>query len=345
MHRAARATGSLIVSALVLSGPAGAQASPAIPDADRVRLSEALRLAGAVRAGVWPGWERTPMPLLFVGDTSELLIGHPEPGPGFTPLARDSLLGDEPWIRPRQLSPTLLATFPAVRGRSTIVVGSAERTGKSSSRWVLTLLHEHFHQWQTSLPGYYHLATGLGLARGDTTGGWMLDYPFPYDSVPVQRAVDALARSVSRALAAPPADGGDALETVRATRDALRRLLAPADYRYLEFQLWQEGVPRFVELAAADAAGRAGEPPARFRELGDYIPYAELATTMRRELDAELNQLSLERDRRTGFYPLGAGIALLLERTRPDWKDVYRQRPFALAELLSARLEGHWNPR
>jgi hypothetical protein len=65
---------------------------------------------------------------------------------------------------------------------------------------------------------------------------------------------------------------------------------------------------------------------------------------MRRELDAELSQLSLERDRRTGFYPLGAGIALLLERTRPDWKDVYRQRPFALAELLSARLEGHWNP-
>jgi hypothetical protein len=36
----------------------------------------------------------------------------------------------------------------------------------------------------------------------------------------------------------------------------VRTRLAPSDYRYLEFQLWQEGVARSIEYAAARAAAR-----------------------------------------------------------------------------------------
>src|SRR5262245_10000077 len=179
------------------------------------------------------------MAVLLVTDSTEYLIGHPRPTSEFALLGRDSVLGRDVFVRARRFPPTLLATFPAVGGTATIVVGSAERTDKSSAEWVLTLLHEHFHQWQSSLPDYYAKANGLGLARGDTTGQWMLNYPFPYDSAPVQQAVKALATSLARA---------EPIETVTRQREALRRILSQDDDRYLEFQLWQEGVPRYVEI-------------------------------------------------------------------------------------------------
>ena len=264
------------------------------------------------------------MPVLFVTDSAEFLIGHPAPSPDFSAAGTDPLLGRTTHTRPRRVPATLLATVPAVSGRSTIVVGSAARTGKSPTEWVTTLLHEHFHQWQSSLPDYYARATGLGLARGDTTGQWMLDYPFPYDSVPVQRAVQALGGALGRALSAPTGGPAALVGRLAAERDRLRDLLSPADYRYLEFQLWQEGVPRFVEIAVAEAAGR------------DEVEYTHLAERLRSTLRKDLEGMSLGRDRRVGFYALGAGLALLLERVRPDWRLAYERHPFALLELLPA---------
>lgn len=177
-----------LIGWLAAPAAADAQAAPALSPPDRVRLAEAIRLADAVCETVWPGWGRAAMPVLLVTDSAEFLVGHPRPSADFVRLGADPLLRREVWTRPPQFSPTLLATFPAVGGLPTIVIGSAERTGKSSTAWVLTLLHEHFHQWQYSQPDYYAGVTRLALARGDTTGAWMLNYPFPYDSVPVQQA-------------------------------------------------------------------------------------------------------------------------------------------------------------
>lgn len=307
---------------------ASGQGTPRLPEGDRIRLAEAFRLADRIRPEVWPGWERTPMAVLLVADSTEYLVGHPSPTPEFASLGRDSLLEREVFARPRRFPPALLATFPAVGGRATIVVGTAERTGRSSAEWVVTLLHEHFHQWQSSLPDYYARADALGLARGDTTGQWMLDYPFPYDSAPVKARMRALASSVARAVATARPIG-----QVTRGREALRRELSPDDDRYLEFQLWQEGVPRYVEIAAARAAATAGEPSGAFRRLPDYVPYASLAARLRRELDRQLTKLDPGQDRRIAFYALGAGLALLLDRSGGDWKRGYEQHLFSLAPL------------
>jgi hypothetical protein len=261
------------------------------------------------------------MAVLLVADSFEYLIGHPRPTTDFAPLGRDSVLGREVLARPRRLPPGMLATFPAVGGTATIVVGSAERTGKSSAEWVLTLLHEHFHQWQSSLPDYYARADGLGLARGDTTGQWMLDYPFPYDSAPVQRAVRVFAASLARM---------EPMDSVVRQRQALRRTLSPDDDRYVEFQLWQEGVPRYVEITVAEAAAGAGEPAEAFRRLPDYERYADLAKRLRRRLEAELTGLNLREERRVAFYSIGAGVAALLDRSDGRWKSRYQERLFTL---------------
>jgi hypothetical protein len=290
-----------------------AQEPVALPTADRGRLAEVLRLAARVRDRVWPGWSATPMPILLVTDSVEYYIAPGRPGSGFRPGPYDTLLQRQVSVRPRTLDPAMAATFPAVGGMPTVVIGSAERLGKSSPSWVLTVFHEHFHQMQYGQPGYFPGVARLGLSGGDSTGRWMLDYPFPYDSAPVQDAVRRLARSLARALTEPEI-APSAMQDVLAAREGVRAVLSAPDSRYLDFQLWQEGVPRYIELAIAS------EEPS----------YAAEAERARQTLLAELEGMSLGQSRRVSFYPLGAALALVLDRARPDWKAKYFERPFEL---------------
>src|SRR5687768_13107893 len=153
-----------------------------IPHADRVRLAEARRMIGTFGDSLWQGWSAAPMALILITPQHEYLLWHPRPSGGFQRIGYDSLLATEVHARARQFPPTLAATFPAVGGVPTIVIGTAEGTGMRSTKWVLTVAHEHFHQWQTSQPGYYAGVAALDLAKGDSTGMWMLNYAFPYST-------------------------------------------------------------------------------------------------------------------------------------------------------------------
>ena len=106
------------------------------------------------------------------------------------------------FYRKRMYPTAMQATFPGVNGVNTIVIGQAELTAdKTSTRWVLTVLHEHFHQLVYSQPGYYADVEKLGVAHGDKTGMWMLNYPFQYDSARVQEKFTAMTHALLDALA------------------------------------------------------------------------------------------------------------------------------------------------
>ncbi len=332
-------TRRLLLLPLLLSPCLLSQAQqPTLPEADRIRIAEAFRLAEALQEAVWTGWESAPFAVLLVTPEHEFLVRHPHPSEQFTRAAYDSLLQSDVYVRPRVFSPNMLATFPADSGVPTIVVGLPENTGRASTRWVITVLHEHFHQLQYAQPDYYPATEALDLARHDSTGMWMLNYPFPYDSTAVVKPFAALnhaAREALRAVDTPRFT--DQLDAFRQARQHLRQILSDADYRYLSFQLWQEGVARYTEYKVATAAAAHYQPSAAFRALDDYEPFDEAARAIYDGILNELTDGSLDQNRRVTFYALGAAEALLLDQARPGWHARYFEEKFYLENYFLER--------
>src|SRR5262249_57572980 len=91
---------ALIVLSLAVA--AGAQAHPAIPDVDRIRLAEAFRLSDAAGNRVWDHWDTAPFAILLVTPEWEFLIRHPKPGADFSPIGYDKLTSEDhtPQLQP-----------------------------------------------------------------------------------------------------------------------------------------------------------------------------------------------------------------------------------------------------
>jgi hypothetical protein len=299
------------------------------PDsADVLRIREAFRLTAAVQDSVWPdGWGAVPFPLLLVTEEREFLVAFPRTPPGFDEGHYLAPLGARILERPRQLQPDLLATFPAFVPPSVIVVGRPETTRKNSATWALTIVHERFHQFQTADSAYYPGVERLDLSGGDRTGMWMLNYPFPYRSKVVVERFSELSRNLARLL-----DHSSASDC-RAFWEAYIRFLADLserDRRYLSFQVWQEGIARYVELRAAEFAARRYHPTPEFEALPDVQAFADIALQMRAAILDALANPDLPGRERVSFYAFGAGLALLLDMDIPNWKGRYLTEKFAI---------------
>src|SRR5687767_15344770 len=187
---------------MLVASNALSQEKRALREVDRIRLIEAFRLSEKLADDLWAGWTKAPFAVLLVTSDKEFLIRHPRPSEDFTSLGYDPQLKSDVYYRDRKFATNLLATFPAVGGVSTIVIGQAENTAsKTSTPWIITLLHEHFHQLQDSQPRYEETLK-LNLSGGDQTGMWMLNYPFPYASAEVSQQFTILARLLVEALEA-----------------------------------------------------------------------------------------------------------------------------------------------
>ncbi|MGH9933324.1 MAG: hypothetical protein ACREA9_29420 [Pyrinomonadaceae bacterium] len=309
-----------------------AQDKPQVAEIDRVRLTEAFRLGDTLGNRLWPGWNQAPFAVLLVTSEHEFLVRHPKPSADFTLLSYDPLLKSNVYYRARTQPQNLLATFPAVGNIPTIVIGQAENTDKKTSTpWVVTVLHEHFHQLQYSQPGYYSDVNALGLTRGDQSGMWMLNYPFPYDWHEMQELFSHLGRALADALEAKPgSDFSTGLSAYLKQRRELENILSPDDYRYLSFQMWQEGVARYTEYRIAKSAGMHYKPGKAFRSLKDYQPFSEVAEDINSGILSELTNVKLVDSKRVIFYALGAGEGLLLDRAKPSWRRDYFADKFYL---------------
>ncbi|HEX5873787.1 MAG TPA: hypothetical protein VFY60_04005, partial [Pyrinomonadaceae bacterium] len=315
---------------LVAGGSAFSQEKPALREVDRVRLAEAFKLSEALGDELWAGWSKAPIAVLLVTPQKEFLIRHPQATEDFTSLGYDPLLKSEVYYRDRKFSTTLLATFPAVGGISTIVIGQAENTAsKTSTPWVITLMHEHFHQLQDFQPNFFKDTEALNLSGGDQTGMWMLNYPFPYESPDVSRQVSILTRLLLEAMdARTPELFSSRLASYLEARQALKKMLKTDEYKYLSFQLWKEGISRYTEDRVAHWAATKYQPSRAFRELKDFTTFAAVADQVRKGIVHELSTLKLEEYKRVAFYPIGAAEGLLLDRANPKWRTGYFAEKF-----------------
>ena len=257
--------------------------------------------------------------MLVTADT-EYLTHFPDPPKEFQKA------GDDFYSRPRQFSTNLQATFPAFGFPPVIVIGEPAATpSQTSTPWLIVVMHEHFHQLQWAQPEYLNAINNLGLSKGDTTGMWMLNYPFPYEVPEIAESFAHLRDTLLAALNEVDQQKFAPLSKayLKERKDFMAQFL-PGDRKYFSFQLWQEGVARYVQIKSAEAAADYQPSPA-FAALPDYTPFSTYALTVRSRTLNELKNIDLAQSKRESFYSFGAAEALLLDRINPEWKTQYFQ--------------------
>ncbi|HET6890331.1 MAG TPA: hypothetical protein VFH31_04455 [Pyrinomonadaceae bacterium] len=333
----ARALLLLAAILLPIATHAATQDAPSLSPIDRTRLVEAFRLADHLGDRLWPGWSKAPFAVLLVTPENEFLIRHPKPSSDFTSVGFDSILNTEVYYRKRKFPANFLATFPAITNSpvSTIVVGQAENTtAKTSTPWVITLLHEHFHQLQDSQPNFYQEVNKLNLARGDQTGMWMLNYAFPYDRTDVQNQFVTISQLLSAAIRSPRASRARRVAAYLAARRKFQQMLATDDYKYLSFQFWKEGIARYTEYHIARLAAANYRPSKEFRPLDDYRSFSDVAKETREGILRQLLAQQLGESKREVVYAYGAAEGLLLDQIKPRWRNRYFLEKFDLENLF-----------
>ena len=313
----------IVIWASALAATATAGAAAAQTPAATFELIAKARAELAGPAGtVWPGWAETPFGVLLVDGEREHLLC--QEAPGFDPPAAEPATGCEVRSRARVFPPGLQAAMPAFGLPATVVVGTPAATRKQEAAWRATLLHEHFHQHQWSFPRYGERVNALDLSGGDQTGMWMLNYAFPYEQAETARRFADAGAALHAVLQRPGrVRSADVAAYLRA-RDTLAGSVPARDWRYAEFQLWQEGVARWTEFTAAELSMDAAVQAAGRRLR---------AATM-----DELSAAELAKNERVALYALGAGEAMLLDRCGPRWKARY-PAVMAMRPLLAAALE------
>lgn len=97
----------------------------------------------------------------------------------------------------------------------------------------------------------------------------------------------------------------------------------------MSFQLWEEGIARYVQVESAEAAAH-NQPTSEFAALADYESFASHAGRFRSDTIRELSQADLVTWNRTVVYSFGACEGFLLDRVNPKWKDGYFKNLFTL---------------
>jgi hypothetical protein len=300
-------------------------ASPRMAPDDAVRVREFYRLAARIQDRIWPHWSETPSPLILVTPETEFLTHYPAPPKDFRKI------DDDLYARPRQFSPELQATFPPFGPPSVIVVGQPKNTlSKTSTPWLITLMHEHFHQLQHGQPGYFEGTQALGLSHGPEDSMWVLNYPFPYEKPEVVQGFAQLRDLLLSAVT--ETNGARFSRLARQYVEARKKFfaqLSPNDRKYLDFQLWQEGIARYTEIQAAETAAKY-QPTAEFSALSDFEPFSEYAARARNKTLDQLKRIDIAKSKREVVYSFGAAEGFLLDRLNPNWRGEYFKRPFSL---------------
>lgn len=305
----------------------GASATSVTPSASvRTMIRDTREIVSHSGDGIWPDYSRISIPVQLIEPTREVLFCG-RPAKGFRRLPIDKMTGCNMQVRNRQL-PVDLAAATDLDGQPVIQIGLPDALESSRSEWIVTLLHETFHQYQASLPGYLNAVSAAGRSLGQQGTQWILSYPFPYADPKVAAAfADMNGRALAFLANQRPDQNRELAVAYLAARRSAQTAAGEAAWSYYEFQVGQEGVARWSELKLAQIAGRTDKGVAAV--AADR--WAALSTSLR-----AMNDQGLSVWKRGSFYVLGAVEAEMLDRLAPAWQDHYVRRPFSIGDQLNA---------
>ncbi|MBV9718322.1 MAG: hypothetical protein JOZ77_03325 [Candidatus Eremiobacteraeota bacterium] len=298
-------------------------ATPAPEDVTNIALSTAI--VQRIGDRLWPHWTETPFAIDLLTANGPVQINFASPGPVAS------------------FPPQLEAAFPFPNGVPTIVIGEPQFVqSKTPIRWSVTLLHEHFHQWQYSWPQYQSSVKSLRLAPADDTNAmWMLNYPFPYGDHAVDLAYGFAAHRLIDAIQKIGKDGfPEAARQYIAARQQFQKSLKPNDYKYFAFQCWQEGTARYTELMVARLAAAEHARDNSFLTDAQAAALAQDSTATYAGIMRALAGAPLSQGGRVSFYAYGAAEALLLDALRPTWRTDYLNTSLDLGIFFENRFSG-----
>lgn len=273
----------------------------------------------------WSEWKDAPKHLLLVDDELEYLLGS-----GYNDSTFQTGCQNIPY-RSATMNKHFLATFPYVNYQPTIIIGTPENTNKTPLEWTVTLLHEHFHQLQFSHPNYYSAQKALDLDKGDQSGMWMLNHPFPYEDSLVIGKMEEMSENLIALHQHKPSK--EVLKRHLKLKAELKTIVGDEHYRYLNLQLWQEGYARFMELSLlkhwVNNYDQIDQDRFEKHELESYFKEYQASIL------TSLQSTSINEIKRVYFYALGAAEALMIEQINPDWRSKYFNELFTTDHLLS----------
>lgn len=312
-------------------------ALPQVRLEDKIRIAEALAIRNTVGESVWNGVTKPPFAILLVTEAFEYLFYHPYPSSDFTFLEKDSITSAEIYYRNTTYPTYFQAAFPAVSGVSCVVIGTPEATQSSNStEWVLTVLHENFHQYQDYQPYAFAAVNELNLANGDDSGMWQINYPFPYSDENVKKAYSSYSKALWVAIESLEKEGfQQAFQQYKIARDTFYSSLSSADAKYFTFQLWKEGIARYTEYAYLNEI-QTVPVSSRFKNLSDFVPFKELSISFLHTELVNLKSLTLEEGKREVVYSLGLAEGYLWDAVAPRWKQYYFTDKFELTSIFKA---------
>ena len=255
-----------------VAGAAGCRVTGSSPEpldrGARRRSATLARDAGRARSG--PAMAPRPSASCCCAAVSEILLCHPTMPAGLhrrRPRRGDRLSPGPSPARQRPPAGTArgnAALRAAVDDRHRHAGGDRRSLCRAGARPCSTSISTNGRR---RCPIIMRGSAALDLAGGDESGMWMLELRLPLCRARRRRQAygRGLARARRRAGGARHAAFAAALRRLSGAPAALSPTAAGArNWRYFEFQLWQEGVARWTEIAL----GRASADPAMRADAG-----------------------------------------------------------------------------
>jgi hypothetical protein len=361
--------------------PSGPSTLERLDPLDKARLAETLHLKRTLGEAVWPGWGQADIPIVLWNRQFSFLVGIEDPPPGWEAVPGevyccnsgigDVLEGQACYRRPsddpqnfairvgdrwaasmatkwetdaflieifrRVLPPFLEPIFPY---RLLIQPSEVQISG---------VLHETFHAYQAQIAPARLEEAERAHASGEAY--WVADVSM---RAAWGQEIDLLVRALK---ARSDEEAAGLARRFLAQRAQRRQAYGPAsegsgpgldaalvDYeRQLE---WEEGVAKYVELAAWRKAHTTPgyEPLPAMDGDPDFKGYA----TFDRRWVQEVSQMKRQaaREGETRFYYTGMAQAMLLDRLLPGWKEriwaegVWLETLLGVASLTAVGLPG-----